>query len=199
MSLRPDHKALVFLGAVAVLGAGVRVSRAASRSGTTPATQPALDRQMASADSAANAGRSGAGPRRSSPRGGRRPAARSREWSSDSASSPTDSGQGKPSRKKAAEPRTGPGYINGKLDLDVATAAQIDSLPGVTPLMARRIVADRMSRGPFLSADGLRRVVGVGSKFLKGIDTLITFSGTFVQTNPSDTVIPKRRRGRGNK
>ena len=91
MSLRPDHKALVFLGAVAVLGAGVRVSRAASRSVSSPATQPALDRQMASADSAANAGRSGAGQRRSSPRGGRRPAGRPREWSSDSASSPTDS------------------------------------------------------------------------------------------------------------
>jgi hypothetical protein len=56
-----------------------------------------------------------------------------------------------------------------------------------------------MSRGPFLSADGLRRVVGVGSKFLKGIDTLITFSGTFVPASPSDTIIPKRRRGRGNK
>jgi competence protein ComEA len=89
--------------------------------------------------------------------------------------------------------------VGNRLDLDIATAAQIDSLPGVTPLMARRIVTDRMSRGPFLSADGLRRVVGVGSKFLKGIDTLITFSGTFVQASPSDTIIPKRRRGRGNK
>jgi competence protein ComEA len=86
--------------------------------------------------------------------------------------------------------------VGNRLDLDVATAAQIDSLPGVTPLMARRIVADRMTRGPFLSADGLRRVSGVGSGFLKRIDTLITFSGTFIQSSASDTVIPKRRKAR---
>jgi len=194
MSLRPDHKALVFLGAVAVLGAGVRVSRAASRSVTTPATQPALDRQMASADSAANAGRSGAGPRRSSPRGGRRPAARSREWSSDSASSLTDFGQGKPSRKKAAEPRTGPGYINGKVDLDVATAAQIDSLPGVPPTIAKRIAADRMRRGPFLSLDGLRRVSGVGPSLAKHLDSLVTFSGVYAQGASQDSTIRGRVR-----
>ena len=83
--------------------------------------------------------------------------------------------------------------------MDVATAAQIDSLPGVTPLMARRIVADRMTRGPFMTADGLRRVAGVGPGFLKKIDTLITFSGTFVQSSVSDTIIPKRRKGRGSR
>ena len=81
--------------------------------------------------------------------------------------------------------------------MDVATAAQIDSLPGVTPLMARRIVADRMARGPFTTVDALRRVSGVGPAFLRKIDTLITFSGTYVQSSVSDTIIPKRRRGRG--
>jgi hypothetical protein len=193
MSLRPDHKALVFLGAVAVLGAGVRVSRAASRSVSSPATQPALDRQMASADSAANAGRAGARPKRSSPRGGRRPAGRPRERSSDSASSPTDSGQGKPSARKK-EPHTGPGYINGKLDLDVATAAQIDSLPGVPPTIAKRIAADRMRRGPFLSLDGLRRVSGVGPMLAKHLDSLVTFSGVYTQGASQDSTIRGRIR-----
>jgi hypothetical protein len=172
----------------------VRVSRAASRSVSSPSTQPALDRQMASADSAANAGRFGAGPRRSSPRGGRRPAGRSREWSSDSASWPTDSGQGKPSRRKAAEPHTGPGYINGKLDLDVATAAQIDSLPGVPPTIAKRIAADRMRRGPFLSLDGLRRVSGVGPSLAKHLDSLVTFSGVYTQGASQDSTIRGRVR-----
>lgn len=87
--------------------------------------------------------------------------------------------------------------MGSRLDMDVASAAQIDSLPGVTPLMAKRIVADRMARGPFLNADGLRRVIGAGAGFLKRVDTLITFSGTFVQGSASDTIIPKRRRGRG--
>jgi len=194
MSLRPDHKALVFLGAVAVLGAGVRVSRAASRSVSSPSTQPALDRQMASADSAASAGRSGSRPKPSSGRGGRRAARRPRDWSSDSASSPPDSAQGKPSRKKAAEPHTGPGYINGKLDLDVATAAQIDSLPGVPPTIAKRIAADRMRRGPFLTLDGLRRVSGVGPALARHLDSLVTFSGVYMQGASQDSTIRGRVR-----
>jgi len=182
MSLRADQKALVFFGAVAVLGAGVRVLRAAG--GPPPsAAQPALDRQIQSSDSALQSGRKKKDGRGTTSRKGRGAAAQA------------DTGR----RIRSVGPLDRRGYVGNRLDLDIATAAQIDSLPGVTPLMARRIVADRMSRGPFLSADGLRRVVGVGSKFLKGIDTLITFSGTFVQTNPSDTVIPKRRRGRGKK
>jgi len=194
MSLRPDHKALVFLGAVAVLGAGVRVSRAASRSVASPGAQPALDRQMASADSAASAGRSRSRPRPASGRGGRRSARRPQEWSSDSASSPPDSTQGKPAHKKASEPRTGPGYIDGKLDLDVATAAQIDSLPGVPPTIAKRIAADRMRRGPFLSLDGLRRVSGVGPAFAKHLDSLVTFSGVYMQGASQDSTIRGRVR-----
>jgi Helix-hairpin-helix motif len=193
MSLRPDQKALVFLGAVAVLGAGVRVSRAAARSVISPSEQTALDRQMDSADSAANAGRAAGGARRSGGRGGRR-VTKPRELSSDSASSLPDTGQGKPSRRKSGEPRTGPGYVNGKLDLDVATAAQIDSLPGVTPTMAKRIAADRMTHGPFLSLDGLRRVSGVGPSLAKWLDSLVTFSGAYTQGDAQDSTIRARRK-----
>jgi competence protein ComEA len=82
------------------------------------------------------------------------------------------------------------------LDLDVATAAQIDSLPGVTPLMARRIVADRIARGPFLSMNGLERVSGVGRLFIQKIDTLVTFSGTYRFPAATDTVIKKRKKKR---
>ena|SRR5215831_6301166 len=193
MSLRPDQKALVFLGAVAVLGAGVRVSRAASRGVVSSNEQAALDRQMASADSAASAGRSADRSRTSGGRG-RRPKARSTTWSTDSGSSAADTGQGKPSRRKFGEPRTGPGYINGKLDLDVATASQIDSLPGVSPTMAKRIAADRMQHGPFLSLDGLRRVSGVGPTFAQRLDSLVTFSGVYSQGAPNDSTIRGRIR-----
>ena len=193
MSLRPDQKALVFLGAVAVLGAAVRVSRAASRGDLPRNEQAALDRQMASADSAANAGRSA--ERSRSPRcRGHRPKARSQTWPADSASSAADTGQGKPSRRKRGEPRTGPGYINGKLDLDVATASQIDSLPGVSPTMAKRIAADRMKRGPFLNLDGLRRVIGVGPSFARQLDSLVTFSGVYSQGAANDSAIRGRPR-----
>jgi len=172
MSIRPDHKALVFVGAIAVLGAGVRVMRAAA--GTVPvAAQPALDHQRQAADSARSRqtrGRSGDGGSRG--RGGRQ-----------------GRGPSAPPDRRA--------YVEGKLDLDVATAAQIDSLPGVTPTIARRMVADRMMRGPFMNKDGLRRVAGVGPALVQEIDSLVTFSGTLAPSSPADTVIPSRRKPRG--
>jgi competence protein ComEA len=174
----------MFIGAVAVLGAGVRVVRA-SGSAPKPAAQPALERQMNAADSAAKAGRlakqglAQQAPRRARPR-----------QAGDSAKRARDS-----LARLSARPLDRRGYIGGKLDLDVATLAQIDSLPGVTPLMARRIVLDRMARGPFVTRDGLRRVSGVGQIFLSRIDSLITFSGVVHMPEPADTA-PSRRRGR---
>ena len=184
--MRSDHKALMFIGIVAVLGAGVRVVRAASGAPKSVA-QPALDHQIDAADSAAKASRLAKQGSVRGKQGARRD--RSRQ-AADSA---------KRARDSTARANAGPfdrrGYIAGKLDLDVATVAQIDSLPGVTPLMARRIVLDRMARGPFVTRDGLRRVSGVGQIFLSRIDSLVTFSGTVHMPEPGDTA-PPRRRGR---
>jgi competence protein ComEA len=175
MSLRSDQKALLFLGAVAVLGAGVRVVRAATGR-REPTSQPALERQSQAADSAAHAGR----PK------GKRVAGKSsgtKRREPNVAAAPP--GQG---------PLDRPGYVAGKLDLDRATAAQIDSLPGVGPAMAKRIVADRMQRGPFVTRDGFRRVKGTGPTFLAKIDSLVMFSGLVKHPEPSDTIIPKSKR-----
>lgn len=185
MSLPTEHKALAFVGAIAVLGAGVRVVRA--NAGPAPAMdQPALARQSERADSAANAGALAHAAAKARGRGGR-------------ARAPSDTGQrGRNGRSGdsahiAVAPLDRKGWINGRLDLDVATAAQIDSLPGVTPTMAKRIVADRNARGPFLTLDALRRVSGVGPKFIQRIDSLVTFSGVIAQPDPNDTIIPRRR------
>jgi len=193
MGMRSDHKALLFLGVVAVLGAGVRVVRAANSRGATD-VQPALERQSQAADSAARAGR-GRGERTS--RAGKGTGAkqdvtgrRSTRTSRDSISA----------EERAARARAAgglldhPGYVGGKLDLDVATAAQIDSLPGVGPTMAKRIVMDRMKRGPFVTRDAFRRVPGVGPAFLGKIDSLVVFSGTVRFPTERDTVIPPRAR-----
>jgi hypothetical protein len=86
--------------------------------------------------------------------------------------------------------------VNGKLDLDIATAAQIDSLPGVVPGVAKRIVADRMELGPFFNSDGLRRV-GLTPAMLRKLDALVTYSGSFSHPSPADTMIPPSKRPRG--
>ncbi|HXT14336.1 MAG TPA: helix-hairpin-helix domain-containing protein [Gemmatimonadaceae bacterium] len=175
MTMRADHKALLFIGAVGVLGAGVRVVRASTAS--DHGDQPALAHQMQAADSSAHAQR---GPRPKSK--GRRGGAKSPADSTPAHAAPTH-GAGALDR---------PGYINGKLDLDAASAAQIDSLPGVSTLMAKRIAVDRMLRGPFVNRDGLRRVSGAGPTFVARIDSLVTFSGTVLQPSPTDTIIPAR-------
>ena len=195
MSLRADHKALVFVGAVAVLGAAVRVVRAASGSTVPVHEQAALDHQIATADSSAvsasartaRAGVSGRGRNRTA--SGRQTIA-----ISDSADGAVpEPEQGTPSRKRGAGALDRRGYVGGRLDLDVATAAQIDSLPGITPAIARRIAADRVRRGPFLSLDGLRRVSGIGPTLIRRLDSLVTFSGVYTQATPQDTTIPPRR------
>lgn len=186
--MRSDHRALVFIASIAVLGAGVRVVRASSGD-HAPATQPELEHQVHAADSAATATRakaivSGRGQRGRGRSGRARAAVDTSKRVRDSLARATRA------------PVDREGYIGGKLDLDVATFAQIDSLPGVTPLMARRIVFDRMAHGPFVTRDGLRRVSGVGQIFLSKIDSLITFSGIVKMPSAADTAPPRRRRPR---
>ena len=198
MSIQSDHKALIFVAVVAVLGMGVRVVRAASRPGA-PAEQPALEHQAQAADSSAQAGRGGrTGRGGQAGRGGRGAGSRSGgRGRGRSAQRATDDTTGQAtkrdsSRRRASGALDRPGYVGGKLDVDIATASQLDSLPGVSTLMARRIASDRMRRGPFLSRDGLRRVVGAGPAFVEAIGPLITFSGTIVQGSPADSIVARR-------
>ena len=64
----------------------------------------------------------------------------------------------------------------GPIDLDTATEDAIETLPRVGPALARRIVANRDSLGPFRSLDGLRRVRGIGPATITLIGPLVTFS-----------------------
>lgn len=51
------------------------------------------------------------------------------------------------------------------MDLNRATAAELERLPGVGPQLAARIVEARAA-GPFHSPDDLRRVQGLGANRL---------------------------------
>jgi competence protein ComEA len=48
------------------------------------------------------------------------------------------------------------------LDLNSATPAQLDQLPGIGPSLAAAIVAERTKRGGFGSVNDLRSVRGIG-------------------------------------
>ena len=85
----------------------------------------------------------------------------------------------------------------GPVDLDTAGVGQIVALRHVGPALAKRIVADRDSFGPFGSLEGLQRVKGIGPSMVEKLDSAVTFSGV---PRPTNTVIsrpsevPKARR-----
>jgi len=52
------------------------------------------------------------------------------------------------------------------LDLNRSSAKDLESLPGVGPVLARRIVAHRERHGPFRAAEELLAVRGIGPRLL---------------------------------
>ena len=59
------------------------------------------------------------------------------------------------------------------LDLNTATVAQLDALPGVGPVTAAAIVAWRQSNGKFTSVDQLADVDGIGPARLEKLRALV--------------------------
>ncbi len=66
-----------------------------------------------------------------------------------------------------------PSQAGGKVNINTATAAQLESLPGVGPATAQKIVASRQSEGPFGCCEDLMRVSGIGQKKYDGLAELI--------------------------
>jgi competence protein ComEA len=98
--------------------------------------------------------------------------------------------------KREKKQKTAPKPV-GPVDLDVATEKEIEGLRHIGPTLAKRIVADRDSFGPFGSMEGLKRVKGVGPSMVGKLDSAVTFSLVPRPTNrvisrPSE--LPKARR-----
>ena len=53
-----------------------------------------------------------------------------------------------------------------KLELNRATQAELEALPGIGPVLAERIVAWREANGPFVSVEQIMDVEGIGEKKL---------------------------------
>ena len=60
------------------------------------------------------------------------------------------------------------------ININTASLAELEALPGIGPALAARIAAHRAARGPFRSVEELREVQGIGEKTLAALRPLVT-------------------------
>ena len=63
---------------------------------------------------------------------------------------------------------------SGPLNINTATAAELETLPGIGPSLAQRIVDYRTVHGPFASIEAVMDVPGIGEGKFEAIKGLIT-------------------------
>ena len=146
-----ERKALWFLAIVALSGSGVRLWRS-NDVPVEPADTLALSAQLARVDSV---------------RGGRK-----RSRNSSRTRDPRPATRDQRPRTRNPAPST-----DSLLDLDRATAEEIEALPGIGPALARRIVANRDSDGAYGHIDALCDVRGIGKAMVQRLRPLVTFTG----------------------
>ena len=98
------------------------------------------------------------------------PAAEAADTPEDTA--PEETAPGDPAEETPAE---APAQDeDGRIDLNTATAADLETLPGVGPVLAARILDYRAAYGPFRAVEELLNVSGIGEKKLEAIRSLVT-------------------------
>jgi competence protein ComEA len=80
-----------------------------------------------------------------------------------------------PKPKPSASPETPPSAAN-PLNLNSATAAQLEQLPGIGPSKAQAILELRTKLGGFTAPEQLLEVKGIGPKTFEKLRSLITTS-----------------------
>ncbi|MFG1953773.1 helix-hairpin-helix domain-containing protein [Micromonospora sp. NPDC048830] len=87
---------------------------------------------------------------------------------------PAPPGQTAPAGAAQPGAPAGPGQPGGLVNLNTATLAQLDALPGVGPVLAQRILTHRDQHGGFRSVGDLRQVEGIGDARYEQLKDLVT-------------------------
>ena len=67
-----------------------------------------------------------------------------------------------------------PAFGPARININTATAAELENFPGVGPALAARIIEHRTVHGPFTSVEQLDGVKGIGPKLMDKIRPLAT-------------------------
>ena len=67
--------------------------------------------------------------------------------------------------------------LGGVVNLNTATADDLDRLPGIGPIRAQAIINYRIRKGRFTSVDDLLAVDGIGPATVDQLRPLVTVSG----------------------
>lgn len=73
-----------------------------------------------------------------------------------------------------APPAAAGAPAGGLVNVNTATATELEELPGIGEVLAQRIVDHRTANGPFTSVDQLVDVSGIGDAILESIRELVT-------------------------
>ncbi|GAB4189846.1 MAG: hypothetical protein OHK0022_02310 [Roseiflexaceae bacterium] len=82
--------------------------------------------------------------------------------------------QGSAAAPAQAAASTQSGDTGDLVDLNRASAAELDALKGIGPALAQRIIEHRESNGPFKSVEDLREIKGIGEALYNSIAPLVT-------------------------
>ncbi len=63
---------------------------------------------------------------------------------------------------------------SGRININTATEVELETLPGIGPATAAKIVSDREANGPYSTIEDLKRVSGIGDKKYAALVDLIS-------------------------
>ncbi len=192
-----ERRAVAFFAALAAAGAAARALGLGDPPGARAPTAEdrlALQRQLEAVDSAharKEARRGGNATR--GRRGRKAPGPEAGAVEAETAGPAiARRSRGRPSRASAASTIAA---ARGPVDVNHADTAELATLPGVGPALARRIVVDRAERGGYGSMAELSRVRGIGAALEARLAGAVTFipggrpsSGSAMAGGPSARV-----------
>jgi len=87
---------------------------------------------------------------------------------------PPNSGRSSMPSSSGASAAPTPASAANLINLNSATSTDLELLPGVGPVLAKRIIDFRKTHGGFLTVEGLLEVKGIGTKTFKEISQYVT-------------------------